>query len=284
MAEPSADLVVFLGDCAVDGLLAGLPDLKIIPAADMGIRDFNGRTRRYSAFEFNASLKAAGFDYCFDELGYRRAIYLDSDIYVLRSLDHVYRSFDRGVSCIMTPHITEPIKTGLAYPSDFDILKAGICNSGFLAFANVPESRAFLTWWGQKCHAECILDLERGIFLDQRYCDMACAFISNFELLRHGGYNLAYWNLMHRPVSQVKGVLLAGKCPVHFVHFSGIDLARPEIFSRYQTQFSRGNLNGLEAVYEEYIALLAANDRFPGGRYSDYPYGFGPSDPAKSGG
>jgi hypothetical protein len=274
-AMPYAEFIVFMGDKKVDAVLAAARDLKIIPVEDMGISGTQKMFNEYSAFQLNAAMKPFCFDYVFDQLGYARAVFLDADTFVLSELDEVQTLLDRGASCVLTPHITEPIQTSYSFPTDFDIMRTGSYNSGFVAFNNAPEARKFTRWWGDKLRDDCVDDPGRGIFVDQRYCEMAPAFLAKFKPLRHAGYNVAYWNLMHRPMTLHREEWWTCGVRVRFVHFSGIDVQNPDLFSKYQMQYRRGRMNGMESLYEQYLTLLEQNDHFPSGRYSEFPFQFG---------
>jgi hypothetical protein len=182
--------------------------------------------------------------------------------------------FAEGADCILTPHITRPIDDG-RLPSELDLMRAGTYNLGFCAFARTTDARNFVTWWRAKLATQCLAQPNRGIFVDQRYCDFAPAFINRTAILRHPGYNLAYWNLTYRPVTRIEGEYRAGGEPVHFVHFSGIEPHNPDSVSKYQERFRRSDLGEFGSLYDDYLDRLLANNRSPDGPYSDIPYGFG---------
>jgi len=276
-AVPQAELYLFIADRWNDATVAAAPELHAISVQAIGIPNLLDMAFRYDILEFNTSVKPFCFDYLFKQKGFDRAIYLDPDVYVLKPLDHVLQAFAGGADCILTPHITQPIDDG-RYPGEIQLLLAGVFNLGFAAFANSPDTRKFLAWWRHKLATGCLNDTANGMFVDQRYCDFAPAFIDRMTVLRHPGYNLAYWNLVYRPVEKSGGGYFACGQPIHFVHFSGIDPQRPLLFSRYQDRFRRSDLGALGPLYDEYLAQLESHDFSHGLQFSKIPYGFGAFD------
>ena len=116
------------------------------------------------------------------------------------------------------------------------------------------------------------VDIPNHLFTDQRWMDLAPAFVPNTAILHHPGYNLAYWNLLHRPVTRGRGGWRAGGEPLHFVHFSAVDPLKPGEFSKHQTRFRTENLGGLRTLFETYVAQLLANGYE---KYAKLPYAYG---------
>ena len=273
-ADPAAEFVLFVADRWNERLACSAPELNAIALDALAIPHLLDMAFRYDVLEFNTALKPFCIEFLFDRRGYRRAIYLDPDIFVLKPLVHVTQAMAAGAECVLTPHITQPIDDG-RHPSEMDIMKAGVFNLGFCAFADAPDARKFIAWWRGKLATHCLVDLDRGIFVDQSYCGFAPAFIPRTTVLRHPGYNLAYWNLPYRRVSKAADGYRAADEPLHFVHFSGVEPSNPDSVSKFQDRFRRSDLGELGPLYDHYLQRLAANDRGPGGPYSEHPYGFG---------
>jgi glycosyltransferase involved in cell wall biosynthesis len=103
--------------------------------------------------------------------------------------------------------------------------------------------------------------------------DMAPALFPDVEILHHDGYNVAYWNLANRKVSREgDGHYLVNGVPLVFAHFSGVDLSRPEIYSKHQNRFDAGGIGGLRPLYDEYLDKLRTNGHAEH-RIKPYAYG-----------
>ncbi|PID40035.1 MAG: hypothetical protein CR984_05295 [Proteobacteria bacterium] len=75
----------------------------------------------------------------------------------------------------------------------------------------------------------CYDDIPNGLFTDQRWIDLAPAFFDAIHILRDKTYNVATWNLSHRPVTIDNGQLQIDGAPIKFFHFSGFDSGAQEI-------------------------------------------------------
>ena len=77
---------------------------------------------------------------------------------------------------VLTPHLTAPIDDRAA-PNEREILLSGIYNLGFLGLAFNERTLPFLDWWPRRLYRECLHEVERGLFVDQRWMDFAPAFL-----------------------------------------------------------------------------------------------------------
>ncbi len=269
IAEPEREFRIFLADEPVS---ENPPeDVELIPVSALTGEDIRDMAWRYNVVEFNTAVKPFCFDYMFDEAGCDAVIYLDPDIQVFAPLTAVHEALADGASCVLTPHILAPL-TDDGTPSDIDLMRSGTFNLGFGAFANTPEARDFLRWWGGKLRAHCHIDLQNGLFVDQRFVDFAPSFIERLTVLRDPGYNVAYWNLAHRPVRKEAPGWTAGGQPLVFFHFSGVSPGAPDVFSKHQSRFDMTNIGDAAELVRGYHASLAANGQ---AHWSTVPYAYG---------
>jgi glycosyltransferase involved in cell wall biosynthesis len=256
--HPEAARYVFLADQEYDFSGLNLP-ATVVTGDAIGISGFSEMAFRYTVIELNTAIKPFCVQWLFGSAGHRRVIYLDPDIFVLRPLSAVADLLDSGAPLVLTPHITHPLQDG-RQPDDHTIMKSGIYNLGFAAFARTPPTAAFLDWWGDRLVRHCRVDVPGNLFTDQRWMDLAPAFVANTAVLHHPGYNLAYWNLAHRPVSRGRdGFWKAAGEPLHFVHFSGVNPRKRDEFSKHQNRLSLTTIKGLRPLFEAYVDRLLTN-------------------------
>ncbi len=179
-----------------DGFDAASLSFETILLPQLGIPHLDEMRARYNITELNTSIKPFVFSYLFDLHPGEPVIYLDPDILVTSPLVELNACLDRGADCVLTPHIVEPAE--FAEMEDRQFLLYGIYNLGFCALRDTPEVRRVVSWWGRRLETHCVIDLANGIFVDQKWADLLPAFIGRTEILRHPGYNVAYWNLSHR--------------------------------------------------------------------------------------
>lgn len=266
-AEPGARFFVFLADEDAGTEAAGE---DIIALGELEIPQIRSMAFRYTIMELATAIKPTCFLHLFDRLGFVRAVYLDPDIQIFAALTAVHAALDDGASAVLTPHLLQPLADHAA-PSDLDILASGTFNLGFAAFAASTESRAFLNWWQGWLVTSGYNDLPRGLFVDQRFADFALSFLPHLTVLRDPGYNVAYWNLAHRPVGRTPAGWQAGGVPLIFFHFSGVEPGNPRIFSKHQNRFSMATSGEAGELVRNYLNLLEANGQT---EWSRMPYAF----------
>ena len=262
--HPDSLRYVFLADETTQDLNieSGLFELRL--GKDLPVPHFEHLAFRYNILEFNTALKPFAFSQLIREHAAAPVLYIDPDILLVAPLAEVLAHLSAGAMAVLTPHFTAPLEDGKS-PDELAISRVGSFNLGFLATGPQPSRQDFVDWWCRKLEFGAFVDLESGMFTDQKWMDLVPGMFADVQILRHPGYNLAYWNLPHRPVSLTQdGVLLAAGLPVAFIHFSGVDVRHPEIFSKHQNRFDITNIGALRPTYERYVALLQANG------YDDY--------------
>lgn len=225
---------------------------------------------KYTLVEACTAVKPYVIEHLFQKFGFDFVIYLDPDILVCADLDGILTGVGEH-SLMLTPHLTVPVHDGKR-PSELDILRSGVYNLGFLAMARNEEALRYLRWWKQRLYDHCVIDLPRGLFLDQRWADFAPCFISRLGVLLDPGYNVAYWNLHHREVLVDNDRFLVNGSPLRFFHFSGFDPDHPDRLSKHQTRFEIWELPAVQRLTEHYRKLLYAHGY---GECRHWPYAYG---------
>jgi glycosyltransferase involved in cell wall biosynthesis len=256
--HPEWERVVLLVDELDDSFAPERENFEVLPLAALALPEPRKFTFRYSILELNTAVKPWLMETLF-ERGCERVVYLDPDIFAHAPLSAVEEAFSRGDTAIVTPHLTEPLRDD-KHPSDVDILRAGTYNLGFLALADHPQTRAFLAWWRSKNEFNCVVDIAAGLFVDQKWVDMLPGFIDGAHVLRDPGYNVAYWNLAHRPVElePTGSPRVAGK-PLVFFHWSGFDPLHPGPFSKHQDRFTLRTVGDAGILARAYAERLIGN-------------------------
>lgn len=247
----------FLVDEAGNLDISALP-FTVIEARELAIPTFYDMAFRYNVMEFNTAVKPFCFLHLFKVVGATQAIYLDPDIFVVRPLVHIDKALAEGANLVLTPHSLAPLVDGLD-PDDIRLMRTGAYNLGFAAMRAGRETEAFLSWWGKHLEDKCLVDLDNGLFVDQKFFDLAPSYLDRTVVLRHPGYNVAYWNLSGRPVTREGEEWQAGGEPLHFFHFSGVVPGDRSIFSKHQNRFTVADIGPLRELLEIYLDAL---DRF----------------------
>src|SRR5215831_10907978 len=157
-------------------------DFEIILSGDLPIPRSRWFHFKYTILELSTAVKPYAFEYLFQNHGCERIVYLDPDIKLYSPLVRVCESL-QSANVALTPHLTGPIEDNLR-PTEIDILRSGVYNLGFIGVARRPETTRFLAWWQQKLYDHCLVDLARGLFVDQRWVDLVPGMFENVSIVR----------------------------------------------------------------------------------------------------
>ena len=239
--HPEWPRIVILTD-RIDGYFDPRQEnFEVVPSADLRIPRSPWFHFKYSVLELSTAVKPYAFEHLFEKHGFDRIIYLDPDIRVYSPLRKIGEALE-WANVALTPHLTGPLEDGKR-PAELDILRSGTYNLGFIGIARRPEATTFLQWWQERLYDHCVVDLARGIFVDQRWIDLVPGMFDGVSIVRDAGYNVAYWNLSHRIISHsATGYEVAG-APLAFFHFSGYDAGQPDKLSRHQNRFRMEDLS-----------------------------------------
>lgn len=239
--------------------------------SELPLDDMRREAMKFDILELNTNVKPTFLKLLFARYGLETVTYLDPDIFVYSPLLPVLDALTAGASAVLTPHITTPIPDR-KLPSEQDHLYNGTYNLGFIALRRSPEADALLDWWERRCLDLGFSEGRTGLFVDQKWMNLAPGLFPNVRILRHPGTNMAYWNLHER---ELTGVLEAptvnGDVPLCFFHFSGIVVDEPGSLSNHTNRFSLADRPDLHALFAAYKSAVIAH------RVSaaeQVPYGF----------
>lgn len=270
--HPEAAIYVGLSD-RDDGSVVkqSVDPFEVVTVAQLGLPDAESFAYRYDVIEFSTAIKPYMFRWLFQHTGAPAIVYLDPDILVLSPLTKVLALLEQGANAVLTPHLTDRMDDGLN-PNEINMLRVGVYNLGFIGVARGSEGTRLVDWWCDRLERGAVVNLEQGLFTDQKWADLMPSLFDGVAILRSPAYNVAYWNLVHRTVSCRNGIWLANDEPISFFHFSGVDPGHPEQFSKHQNRYNLNTIGSLQRLYEEYLDLLTDNGYFEAVKT---PYGFG---------
>ena len=208
--------------------------------------------------EFNTAIKPYMIRYLL-AAGHDAVLYFDPDIEVFAPLDGILQPLQNGASFVLTPHLCAPAE-GDTYPDDIGIMRAGVYNLGFLGVGAGPEADQVLRWWSRRLQYECVNAQDRGIFVDQKFMDLVPGFASGTHIVRDTAYNVAYWNLQQRELTQDGDHWFVDGQPLRFFHFSGIAPQDLSFLSKHTAAFRSADLiQPLRALMRHYADRVLAN-------------------------
>jgi hypothetical protein len=243
---------------------------EAVPLSAIGLENLPAVAMRYEILELNTNVKPTFLKYLLTRYRLDAVTYLDPDIFVYAPLAPVFEALEAS-ECVLTPHLTSPIRDD-KQPGEQEMLYNGTYNLGFAAFRNTPEAFAILSWWEQRCLHLGFSEGRTGLFVDQKWMNLAPGLFDRVAILRHPGLNMAYWNLNDRILSgEPNGPIVNGKFPLIFFHFSGVALNDPAVLSKNTDRFTLATRPDLAELFARYKATVLANkDR----ALESLPYGF----------
>ena len=249
--------------------------LRVSFAPSLGIPRFGDLAFKYSPLELSTALKPFVLDQLLAGAGVRAAVYLDSDVLVLAPFDDARQQLERD-DVLLTPHLLQPMPRDGLWPAEIDFLRCGSFNAGFVGVRKGEASGRFLPWWKERLEEHCFVDWEPGVFMDQKWMDLAHVLFPGVAPLRHRGYNVAYWNLQERGAIRAdSGRWRVGATPLVLFHFSGLDRANPEGVSRHQNRHRLASLGqDAASLFEEYVGRVERAESAAAGM-TKRPYSFG---------
>lgn len=256
---PNAPLFLLLvdkvaGDCSCGEIT------KVIPVEELKLAELSEMVERYPNTALCASLKPFIIQEVFNRGSdtVEGCVFFDSDIYLFSEMRELEELVDQGVDIVLTPHISDPLFDS-GRTKDIDLLKYGTFNAGFVYFANSAASKELLAWWGDRTKKYCSEDTSTGLYGDQKWLNLFPGFVENLKVLRHQGYNAAYWNILRRKVFHLNGRwVINGDIPLCFFHFSNLIISSPQLLTLVSHDYPEEMSNDIPLLLREYTARVLA--------------------------
>jgi len=254
--EPQAERFVFIID-DIDAIELIAEGTVLRPSDVFEPSYFAELAHRYQILELATAVKPALLRFLLDR-GFDRVLYLDPDIQVFAPLEPVLEALVEH-DIVLTPATTEPLTRSGMWPFEMMFLQIGVFNLGFIAVADRPQARRMLTWWEERLKRHGADDVPASLFTDQRWMDVAPTLFDRLAILRHRGCNVAYWNLIARPLADTGELRLQSGEPVIFFHFSNFDPRYPDRITIHPSGIdldSHPRVRTLLAAYAERLRKL----------------------------
>lgn len=241
---------------------------EIVEVSSIGISDFEGMIKRYNIIELNTAVKPFYFRYFFEtDSSIGVIVYFDPDILIFGSLNELNDIMIRS-AVVITPHFTTPLNDN-KWQAEEDFLNSGLYNLGFLALKRDVISGKLIEWWAERLMNKAYINPSKGLFTDQIWINFVPLFFDNVCILKHPGYNMAYWNLHERRLGEDLNVIKDDKSyPLVFFHFSGYDPLRPDILSKYQDRYNFEERSDIKDIFKDYTEKVIKNGY---NTFSGYP-------------
>ena len=267
--HPDDQFFLLLVDRLPEGFVSRDARVQLVEVDKLGLPEFRSLAFKFDLLELNTGVKPSFLKHIL-ALGIEQVVYFDPDICIYKEVDPIYEAL-KFSSIVITPHILSPT-AHQEHVYEKELLGTGVFNLGFVAVTNSGQGCDFLDWWEERCLRLGFQDLRDGLFVDQKWVDLAPCLFDKLHILRHAGCNVAYWNLGERSLSVNDGVYVVDRSwPLIFFHFSGYNPHRPDRLSgklRVQVEVD-GILEGLLVSYGQQLLSHGAET------YRPLPYAYG---------
>jgi hypothetical protein len=249
--------IIGLVDKTDERLTEYYKDFDVLPCDQIGIPDLEAIALKYTIAEFNTALKPFYFQYLFQQYPEADYItYLDPDMVVYRELSEL-RTQHAEFDFILTPHILQPQELDGKQPTEISYLSTGTFNLGFLSLRKSDNTLRFLEWWSERLRHFCYFDFPAGLYVDQKWVNLVPVFFDSVFILKHPGYNVAYWNLQERKLSEENGTWkINGSFPLSIYHFSSVGIKQGILLYKQQNRYADEDLPLNKKLFMAYRQLV----------------------------
>lgn len=234
----------------------------VVEVDKIDAKEFLGMSERYTLFELSCAMKPFFAEYLIQKHSPDILLYFDSDILVYNNFTHLEEILNSS-AVALTPHVLQSIsdKDLTLFPQDSSFIGAGVINTGFIGMnVRLEQTTPFLKWWKEKLVYQCLSDKQTGLFLDQKWLNLALLFFDDTKIIRHPGYNIAHYNLQERSVSLKDDTFYVNdQYALMFYHYTGYDWKQPNIISKYQNRFTIEELSQVNILLKIYTEALIQN-------------------------
>lgn len=234
--------------------------MEILPFEQLGFPEIEDMLLQYNIIEFNTAVKPFYIDYLWKKYGNGfQIVYLDPDILLYKPLDHVFSALQSN-SVVLTPMFFDI--SNYTSMDELIALRHGMFNLGFIALKWSDSSKKLIDWWKERLRTHCLIDKAKGLFVDQKWMDLAPLLFDDIFILKHKGYNMAWWNFSERKLIDLGSHYAVNNEDqhLHFYHFSGFKPGSDSITGRSgENQFSYDSKPEIIRLGKEYEAQLLFN-------------------------
>ncbi len=200
---------------------------QIVWIEDLNISDMDSWIFKHSVVELCTAVKGP-YLHQLVQNGLKKIMYIDPDIVIFNPLSPLEDLLDNH-AILLAPHLLDYTDNPQSI-NDNEIagtMRHGAFNLGFLAInANLHDANRFSDWWSKRLLDYCYADYDRGLFTDQKWCDLVPLFFADHHIIRDPGYDVASWNLDCRQVRLNKEGQLVVNRAFPFVFISRATIRR----------------------------------------------------------
>ena len=210
-------------------LVDGLPPTEtldsrvhLVEPSELPTDEYTALCFEYNAGELCAALKPWFLFVLLSRYGERQVVFLDPELLILQPLDTLRQTLG-AANLVLTPNFVAPAPMHDGVSEDELLLRVGAFHPGVLGARASDETTRCLGWWAERLRHGCHVDPARGLFLDQKWLDLAPALFDGVAVLRDPAYHVTWANLYGRDLTEAGSQYRVNGQPLVCFRFSGLD-------------------------------------------------------------
>lgn len=236
---------------------------NVVLSKDMWEGNFDRFIYKHSIVEASTAVKGQFFRYLLKTYpNENQFVYLDPDCYVYSDFIELKEKL-KEKPIVLCPHLLQPGNIDMELSSTAH----GVYNLGFLAVNHSEEAERFINWWADRLYLFCYDDIQKGIFTDQKWVDLAPCFF-DVEIFKHRGYDFAPWSLLECGMTKEGDTYYVKGDPLRFIHFSGYGATAQKCMNDWLPEGE----HPFRELYSEYSKIHDSNDE---DQISSTPWSYG---------
>jgi hypothetical protein len=265
--QPGVDLICYLIDCdeppatfsfpVEDGAQESQVEVKVIGRKEFESPGLCQARQYFDLFEVACASKTAALRHVLESLRYEKVLYLDADFYCFAPFESVFSALEEK-AFLLTPHCLAPLKLAGGHTDDYDLIKVGHINAGFLAASRHAVDLGILDWLEDRIVRYGFNHPSVGLFVDQKWVScLSFFFPDSVGVLNNPGINVGHWNVAGRDLRREGSKLFTGQEDLMLFHFSGYKPEAPGLLTAYQHRpLPESSLPALGIALRSYAAAL----------------------------
>lgn len=236
-----------------------IDEILSIEDLDIPVEHLDRWIFRHNVMELSTAVKPFTFQCLFKRGDCDLVLFYDCDCILFQPQKTILELLET-YSIVLTPHANLPHTNEAWIFFERNPLKVGVYNLGFLGVRNNDVGDRLMAWWALRLRDYCLMEVENGLFTDQKWMDFIPCYFDDYEVSRSPALNVARWNTFQRKLSRAEdGTLMVDDVfPVEFIHFSGFSKVGGYVQGLYDRHTERfvQNIDLLDELTQWYANMI----------------------------
>lgn len=163
----------------------GDEDFTIIKHNELGIEQLESWLFMHNEEEAKRAFKVLALSYIMEILKSKKIIFLDLLSANASLLKKIETSLNQYSICLV-PKITKPAtEKSSVIEQEIRLLREGSFDLSIFGIKNNEQGKRFAEWWKQRINVHCYQNDERGIYFEQKWCNLVPVIFDNVCIIQN---------------------------------------------------------------------------------------------------